>query len=61
MRFFPHFGRAALAFALTLSISGCGQKGPLYLRDKPPAGVKPERPVPPKPVPYPPDEPRDGQ
>ena len=42
MRFFPHFGRAALAFALTLSICGCGQKGPLYLRDKPPAGVKPE-------------------
>lgn len=61
MRFFPHFGRAALAFALILPICGCGQKGPLYLRDKPPAGVKPERPALPKPVPYPPEERRDGQ
>jgi predicted small lipoprotein YifL len=61
MRFLPHFGRAALAFALCLPMCGCGQKGPLYLRDKPPAGVKPERPAPYKPVPYPPDDSRDGQ
>ena len=32
---------------------GCGQKGPLYLRDKPPPGVKPPKPAPVKPVPYP--------
>ena len=34
-------------------ISACGQKGPLYFRDNPPAGVKRERPVTAKPVPYP--------
>ena len=40
-------------------ISACGQKGPLYFRDNPPAGVKRERPAPAKPVPYPaqPDQP----
>jgi predicted small lipoprotein YifL len=62
MRFLSHFGGiAALLLLLTLPMGGCGQKGPLYLRDKPPPGVKPERPAPYKPVPYPPDEPRDGQ
>ncbi|HUQ24289.1 MAG TPA: lipoprotein [Burkholderiales bacterium] len=62
MRFFPHFGGiATVALLLTLPICACGQKGPLYLRDKPPPGVKPERPTPYKPVPYPPDEPREGQ
>jgi predicted small lipoprotein YifL len=39
--------------ALALAATGCGQKGPLYLRDKPPPGVKPPKPVPEKPVPYP--------
>ena len=65
MRFFPHFGphfsRLALAILLTLPIYGCGQKGPLYLRDKPPPGVKPEKPAPYKPVPYPPEDSRDGK
>ena len=60
MRFFPHFGsRVAIALLVTLPICACGQKGPLYLRDNPPPGVKPERPAPYKPVPYPPDEPRE--
>ena len=55
MRFFALF---ALVLPL-VALSACGQKGPLYLRDKPPPGVKPERPAPYKPVPYPPDEPRE--
>jgi len=38
------------AFAL---VAGCGQKGPLYLRDSPPPGVKPAKPKPYEPVPYP--------
>jgi predicted small lipoprotein YifL len=33
--------------------AGCGQKGPLYLRDSPPPGVKPAKPKPYEPVPYP--------
>ena len=33
--------------------AGCGQKGPLYLRDNPPPGVKPLKPKPLEPVPYP--------
>lgn len=56
MRFFPHFGRAALSCLLVLPICACGQKGPLYLRDKPPPGIKPEKPAPYKPVPYPREE-----
>ena len=39
-----------VAIALT---AGCGQKGPLYLREKPPPGVKAQKPAPVKPVPYP--------
>jgi predicted small lipoprotein YifL len=62
MRFFPHFGcRALLVLLLTAPICACGQKGPLYLRDKPPPGVKPEKPAPYKPVPYPPDASPDGK
>ena len=61
MRFFPHFGRAALSCLLALPICGCGQKGPLYLRDKPPPGVKPEKPAPYKPVPYPPEDSPEGK
>lgn len=38
--------------ALVLA-AGCGQKGPLYLRDNPPPGIKPAKPPAPKPVPYP--------
>ena len=51
MRFLLILG---VAVALT---AGCGQKGPLYLRDKPPPGVKPPKPATPKPVPYPESEP----
>ena len=36
-----------------LLAAGCGQKGPLYLRDNPPPGVKPPKPEPYKPLPYP--------
>jgi predicted small lipoprotein YifL len=49
MRFLLVFAACALLAA------GCGQKGPLYLRDKPPPGVKPPKPKPYEPVPYPPD------
>ena len=53
--------RFALCFApfcaaIALAVTGCGQKGPLYLRDNPPPGVKTAKPAPAKPVPYP-DEP----
>jgi len=45
-----------VGIALALLAAGCGQKGPLYLRDNPPPGVKPEKPERAKPVPYPRDE-----
>jgi predicted small lipoprotein YifL len=45
---------AALMLALTL-VSACGQRGPLYFRDSPPPGIKPERPASVKPTPYPVD------
>jgi predicted small lipoprotein YifL len=38
---------------LVLGLAGCGKKGPLYLRDNPPPGVKPAKPKPYEPVPYP--------
>jgi predicted small lipoprotein YifL len=41
--------------ALALLAAGCGQRGPLYLRESPPPGIKPEKPAPYKPVPYPQD------
>jgi len=44
---------AAAALITSLLASGCGQKGPLYLSDNPPPGVKPAKPPAPKPVPYP--------
>jgi len=43
--------------ALALAAAACGQRGPLYLRDNPPPGVKPERRDTYKPVPYPPQAP----
>lgn len=49
---------APFTAALALAIAGCGQKGPLYLRDDPPPGYKPKTEVH-KPVPYP--EPRTGE
>lgn len=44
---------AFLVVLVPLLCAGCGQKGPLYLRDKPPASVKPLKPEPFKPLPYP--------
>ena len=46
--------RLLLVLALALAAAGCGQRGPLYLRDNPPPGVKPEKRDIYKPVPYPP-------
>ncbi len=46
---------AVLVVSLLILAAGCGQKGPLYLRDKPPPGVKPPRPEAYKPLPYPKD------
>jgi predicted small lipoprotein YifL len=44
----------ALCIPLVLLLAaGCGQRGPLYLRDSPPPGVKPPKPEPYQPVPYP--------
>ena len=45
--------RAAIIALLFLVAAGCGQKGPLYLRDNPPPGMKAPRPEPYKPLPYP--------
>jgi len=44
---------------LVLLAAGCGQKGPLYLRDSPPPGVKPAKPEAYKPLPYPKDASQD--
>ncbi|MCC6210067.1 MAG: lipoprotein [Burkholderiales bacterium] len=46
--------RAALPALLVLALlAACGQKGPLYLRDQPPANQRPPKADPFKPVPYP--------
>ena len=45
--------RVVAALLASGLVSGCGQKGPLYLSDNPPPGVKPAKPPAPKPVPYP--------
>jgi predicted small lipoprotein YifL len=42
-----------LVAACVLLAPGCGQKGPLYLRESPPPGVKPAKAKPYEPVPYP--------
>jgi predicted small lipoprotein YifL len=42
----------ALVAAVLLAAS-CGQRGPLYLRDKPPPGVKPPKAKAQQPLPYP--------
>jgi predicted small lipoprotein YifL len=47
--------RSAAIVVLFFLLAGCGQKGPLYLRDNPPPGVKPPKPEAYKPVPYPKD------
>jgi len=49
--------RAAAALLVVALLAapgaGCGQRGALYLRDSPPPGVKPPKPEPYQPVPYP--------
>lgn len=46
--------RIALLVAVAAGlIFGCGQRGDLYLRDNPPAGVKPPKSGAQKPLPYP--------
>jgi len=52
--------RLLLVLALALA-AGCGQRGPLYLRDNPPPGVKPEKRDTYKPVPYPPSATEDNK
>jgi predicted small lipoprotein YifL len=44
---------AVLAVVVLLLAAGCGTKGPLYFRENPPSNVKPPRPEPFKPQPYP--------
>jgi len=51
----------ALIVAAALLAAGCGQRGPLYLRDNPPPGVKPPKPPAYQPVPYPGDAERDAE
>ena len=46
-------GRRSLLAILVLGLAGCGRRGPLYLRENPPPGVKPPKPKPYEPVPYP--------
>jgi predicted small lipoprotein YifL len=46
---------AIIAVSLVMLAAGCGQRGDLYLRDKPPSGVKPPRPEVYTPLPYPKD------
>jgi predicted small lipoprotein YifL len=50
----------AVLLLVTLVGAGCGQKGPLYLRDNPPPGVKPPKPEAYKPLPYPSDAGEDA-
>ena len=53
---FSRSSAAALAAALSVTLlAACGQKGPLYMRDNPPAGTKVPKPATPKPIPYPAD------
>jgi predicted small lipoprotein YifL len=48
-----------VALVFVLLAAGCGQKGPLYLRESPPPGVKPPKPEVYKPQPYPKDAGKD--
>jgi predicted small lipoprotein YifL len=52
-----------LVFVATLALAagGCGQRGPLYLRDNPPPGLKTEKRDGYKPVPYPPTPPEESR
>jgi predicted small lipoprotein YifL len=49
-----------LGVAIVLA-AGCGQKGPLYLRDSPPPGMKLPKAESYKPVPYPKEAPRESE
>ena len=46
---------AILVVSFVMLAAGCGQRGDLYLRDKPPSGVKPPKPEVYAPLPYPKD------
>ncbi len=52
---------AFLLLLVLLLAAGCGQRGPLYLRDNPPPGVKPAKPEAYKPAPYPKESGEDGE
>lgn len=52
---------AVLAAVLLSFAAGCGQKGNLYLRESPPPGVRPAKPEPYKPVPYPKEPGEEGE
>jgi predicted small lipoprotein YifL len=53
MRAARHIIAALCVPLVLLPATGCGQRGPLYLRDSPPPGVKPPKPEPFQAVPYP--------
>jgi predicted small lipoprotein YifL len=52
--------RSLIVLAILFGTAACGQKGPLYLRESPPPGVKPPKTDTYKPVPYPKEMERDG-
>ena len=56
----PIMMRNAILILLAALAAWCGQKGPLYLRDKPPAGVEPRQEEPYRPKPYPKDAARES-
>jgi predicted small lipoprotein YifL len=45
--------RVLLSLLAVLLATSCGQRGPLYLRESPPPGMKAPKPEPYQPVPYP--------
>jgi predicted small lipoprotein YifL len=45
----------ALVAVAALLAAACGQRGPLYLRDRPPPGINPPKVESYQPVPYPAD------
>lgn len=47
--------RSLALVAAVLLAAACGQRGPLYLRDRPPPGVNPPKAETYQPVPYPAD------
>ena len=52
--------RFLIVLAMLFGTVACGQKGPLYLRESPPPGVKPPKTDTYKPVPYPKEMERGG-